>query len=255
MKENFWRFLVFCYSFFPVRFRTLLCRLSFEVDQKRQAEKGLRELILLHDALLYYIDQSAIHYDNGIHPKHRLTRYHQFFVDRLEPGMRVIDVGCGIGAVAYSLSCAGARVTAIDIEKKSIDFAKKHFQHDNLTFVCGDVLNKLPGKRYDVAVLSNFLEHIEDRISLLKALATRLRPALFLIRVPVVNSHWLVPMKRELGLPYFSDSTHFTEYTVESFSCEIQEAGMEIKDLQVNWGEIWAEVIKSADSNGVATGP
>ena len=69
----------------------------------------------------------------------------------------------------------------------------------------------------------------------------------------MIDSHWLVPLKRELGLPYYSDATHFTEYTVESFTREINKAGLYIRELQINWGEIWAVVTNNGDSNSPAS--
>ena len=41
---------------------------------------------------------------------------------------------------------------------------------------------------------------------------------------------------------YFSDSTHFTEYTAESFVEEMRAAALVIAHTQTRWGEIWAEV-------------
>jgi len=240
---------VFCCSFIPGKIRFMLCQIAFAAEQKREPQRALQQLIGLYDSLASYIDGSAIQYEGGIHPKHRLTGYHHFFVDRIVAGAEVIDVGCGIGAVAYSMACSGARVTAIDIDRKDIDKAKKKFDHKNLKFVCGDVRNIPPHQQYDIAVLSNVLEHIDDRIALLKALAVQIQSGILLIRVPLINSHWLVPMKKELGLPYFSDSSHYTEYTVNSFKEEIKESGLAIKYLQINWGEIWAEVTTCADGS------
>ena len=61
----------------------------------------------------------------------------------------------------------------------------------------------------------------------------------------MIDRNWYVPMKKELGLPYYSDETHFTEYTLESFKKEIAEAELSIDHYQINWGEIWA-VIRGA---------
>lgn len=249
MKEKVWQLLLMIYALVPSVIRNLLCRLYFSVAERKEAEDGLRELINMHDQLMQYIDRVAIRYDHGIHPKHRLTQYHKFFIDRIEPGERVVDVGCGIGIVAFLLVQAGADVTGIDVDETSIQRAKKRFRHDNLHFVSGDVTQALPDEHFDVVVMSNLLEHIKNRVTLIKTLQGKYSPRIFLIRVPMINTHWMVPLKGELGLPYFSDSTHFTEYTTESFISEIQEAGLQVHTLQVNWGEIWAEVHIGANSN------
>jgi hypothetical protein len=49
-------------------------------------------------------------------------------------------------------------------------------------------------------------------------------------------------VRSELGLYAYSDPTHFTEYTLDSFEQEMRDAQLSITHYQVNWGEIWAEV-------------
>jgi hypothetical protein len=51
-----------------------------------------------------------------------------------------------------------------------------------------------------------------------------------------------VPLRRELGVEWRLDPTHETEYTLESFTAEVNAAGVTVADLQVRWGEIWATV-------------
>jgi hypothetical protein len=68
----------------------------------------------------------------------------------------------------------------------------------------------------------------------------------FLIRVPLLERDWTIPLRRELGLEWLSDATHFTEYTVPQFESELAAAGLEMVDLQLRWSEIWAEAKRSA---------
>ena len=211
----------------------------------------MRRLLEVEEYLTRQINAVAIRYDDGIHVKHRLMRYHDFFVDRLRPGERVLDIGCGVGAVANSMATrAEAVVTGVDISRDNLATAKKHFRHPNLTFMEGDVLQELPLGSNDTIVMSNVLEHFEGRVEFLKTTQTRINPRRWLIRVPMINRHWLVPMRQELGLPYFSDDTHFVEYTQQSFEEEMQAADMMITDLQINWGEIWAEVRAKESGHG-----
>lgn len=203
----------------------------------------LRALLRVDDLLTRCINRLALPYDGGVHVKHRLMRYHDFFVDRIKPGERVLDIGCGYGAVAYSVaSRAGAVVTGIDLNVGNVAKARQRFQHPGLTFVQGDVLKDLPAGRWDVVLLSNVLEHLDRRVEFLTEVQQRLNPGRWLIRVPMINRDWRVPLRRELGLFYFSDPTHFIEYTQESFEKELLAAGLSITHAQYNWGEIWAEV-------------
>jgi len=47
-------------------------------------------------------------------------------------------------------------------------------------------------------------------------------------------------LRRELGLAYFSDPTHETEYTVEQLRDELFAAGLRVQELVQRWGELWA---------------
>ena len=159
----------------------------------------------------------------------------------------MLDLGCGYGAAAYSIELrSGAMVTGIDLNKDNIALARKRFQHASLTFVEGNALRDLPGDSYDVIVLSNLLEHIERRIEFLLETQQRLNPRRWLIRLPMFNRDWRVPLRKELGMHYFSDGTHCTEYTQESFEEEMRVVGLSITHMQINWSEIWAEVRPNA---------
>ena len=223
-----------------------LFRLWLAAISTKEPKKAMRELLQLDDHLAGEVSEVAICYDgNGTHVKHRLMRYHDFFVERLQPGEQVLDIGCGYGAVAWSMATrAGAIVTGIDLNAENIKMARKLFQHKNLTFIQGDALQNLPPGRFETIVISNVLEHIERRIEFVKTTQDRVQPRRWLIRVPMLNRHWYVPMRKELGMFYFSDRTHHTEYTLQSFEEELRAAGLTITHQEINWGEIWAEAKK-----------
>jgi 2-polyprenyl-3-methyl-5-hydroxy-6-metoxy-1,4-benzoquinol methylase len=213
----------------------------------------MRFLLMLENVVNKLINRLAIPYDGGVHVKHRLMRYHDFFVDRIAPGERVLDIGCGYGAVAYSLAMrAGALVTGVDLNEANVEKARSKFHHPNLTFVHGDARTNLPAGPWDVLVLSNILEHIDRRVPFLTGLQQGLHPSRMLIRVPMIDRDWRVPLRAELGMFHFGDPTHFTEYTAESFEKELIEAGLTIRHVQYNWGEIWAEVMPAQFSGALS---
>jgi 2-polyprenyl-3-methyl-5-hydroxy-6-metoxy-1,4-benzoquinol methylase len=216
--------------------------MMWEAADRSPAESTLRELFTQQDSLALRIDRVAIRYERGLHPKHRLMDYHGFFCDRIRPGERVLDVGCGCGAVAKSMSDRGALVTGIDMDIENIRLAGSWYGDEGIQFLHGDATRDLPPGRFDVVVLSNVLEHIENRKDFLGKIQASAQPDRYLVRVPMITRDWSVAMKRELGLPYFSDPGHFVEYTPESFKAEMSAAGMELRSMVVNWGEIWAEV-------------
>lgn len=206
---------------------------------KEKIFKKLAALSLRLDNWLYKLTSFfSIKAEGGIHPKHRLIGYHNFFLRNISPSQSVLDVGCGNGALARDLAAKAGRVLGIDKEEKKIEEARKNFRRPNLEYAVGDATSFSFEKNFDVVVLSNVLEHIEDRVDFLKKIK-KISPKI-LIRVPMFDRDWRTAYKKELGVSWKSDRTHFTEYTEESFRKELEEAGLEIISLSVRWGEIWA---------------
>jgi len=63
--------------------------------------------------------------------------------------------------------------------------------------------------------------------------------------VPILDRDWTVPLRRELGLPHFSDPEHKLEYDPDLLRAELAEAGWDLVEPQLRWGEIWAEATPS----------
>ena len=218
-------------------YRFWLSVLAAQPDRR----KAVRDVLALYDDTYAAVDRAAIAYDHGVHAKHRLTRYHDFFVDRVRPGERVLDIGAGKGELAFDLvTRAGATVVGIDHDPSHLAFARSHFVHERLTFESGDALERLPAGPFDVVVLSNVLEHIADRSGLLRRVLGEARPRVVLLRVPVHARDWTVPLREEVGLPHFSDPDHEVEYDPDSFRAELASAGLAVTELVLVWGEIWA---------------
>jgi len=222
----------------------LICRVVSIRTKTLSAKEGARFLMYLDRKLYPLQGNAAVRYGNGIHTKHRHMKYHDFFVNRISKKEKVLDIGCGIGAVSYAVAKkTGATVTGIDISRSNIEKAKAEFNHQNIKYIVGDALTDLPQNKFDVVILSNVLEHIDKRVDFLKQLFLISSPKRVLIRVPLFERDWRVPLKKELGIDYRLDSTHFTEYTYKSFLAEMKEAGLTIIHLESRWGEIWAEAV------------
>ncbi len=222
---------------------TLLKRVVSSRVSSQSPDEALRFLFRLDESLYILESMTSVRYDGGVHTKHRHTRYHDFFVNQVHKGERVLDVGCGIGYVSYDVAeRAEAWVVAVDINEGNIQIAKERFSHPRITYKVADALTLPYGEKFDLIVLSNVLEHLDNRPQFLKKLCEAFSPSRILVRVPLFERDWRVPLKEELGMDYRLDSTHFTEYTLESFSDEVSAAGLQITHQEVRWGEIWAVV-------------
>jgi SAM-dependent methyltransferase len=228
----------------PSKRAELLMRLITLSAQKASPTKTLLFLFELENQLYQLEGQASADYGNGIHTKHRHTSYHHFFINNLKPGERVLDIGCGNGFMSYDMvtQVPEVKVVGIELSIENIKFAREHYQHPNLSFIHGDALKELPNEIFDVVTLSNVLEHIEQRVEFLKKIVQQIVPKRLIIRVPLFERDWRVPLKKELGIDYRLDATHFIEYTQEKYFEELRQAGLKATQVEFRWGEIWSVV-------------
>ncbi len=74
----------------------------------------------------------------------------------IEPGARVVDIGCGTGVLAVSSILLGAeKATAVDLDSNAVaitaENAKRNQVDDKLEVFHGNLLDKVEG-RFDIAV-------------------------------------------------------------------------------------------------------
>ena len=144
----------------------------------------------LHDYKAHYIaDADAIVAPEELNPywhaseKRRLETLVRLL--RLRAGARVLDAGCGSGWFAERCRCAGAEVAAMDLGFKGVIGAKTRFPAV-ASFHVGDLYH-LPfqGDYFDVVVLSEVVEHLEDIPAAFSEAARVLKPGgRLLISVP-----------------------------------------------------------------------
>lgn len=234
----FWRLI-------PFKIREFLFTSLLIIESRGNNSKaGLKRVFKIKDKLEWIINERAIKYGNGIHPKHKVTNYHKFFVDRISNGETVLDVGCGNGIVAMDIASQRPKsnVIGVDINAKNIEKAnklKKDALLKNLNFISGDICDQKE-INCDVVILSNIIEHISDRSLFLKKIINRTSAKLFLIRVPLFERDWQIPFRKEIGIYYFSDPDHKIEHSLEEFKKEMSLSKLIVKEVFTIWGEIWA---------------
>ena len=113
----------------------------------------------------------------------------------IEPGMRLLDIGCGSGVFAgRAAQNPSVHVVGIDANPLAIEFAKQQFPHSNLEFHVG-LLNDLdfPNQSFDRISLLEVIEHIYEHqaLELLHTAARLLRPGgRLVISTPNAQSAW-----------------------------------------------------------------
>ena len=230
----FWRFI-------PWKLRNYFFLIPILLEGRGNHIKAFKRLFEIEDNLKWVYNELALRHGNGVHIKHNLMNYYYFFESNIKKNHNVLDIGCGYGAVAISIAknMKQIKVTGIDIDKEKINKAIQNNNVKNLKFIHGDAFEIKPFK-VDVIILSNVLEHIENREDFIIRIKKIFNPSLFLIRVPDFERDWTIPFRKQIGTNYFSDSTHYIEHTEKEFRNEMDHSGLQVISLTKNWSEIWA---------------
>lgn len=69
---------------------------------------------------------------------------------------KVLDLGCGTGALCSVLNEKGLKVTGVDAAEKMLNIAKKRNKDKDISFVLADILKKLPfeDNSFDISIAS-----------------------------------------------------------------------------------------------------
>jgi ubiquinone/menaquinone biosynthesis C-methylase UbiE len=94
-------------------------------------------------------------------PPH-LERRRAFLLERVEPGQRVLDLGCGEGDFAAALAEAGLEVTAADVAERALARARARHGGLHCELVPPHGPFPWPDGAFDVVWASEVIEHVAD---------------------------------------------------------------------------------------------
>jgi ubiquinone/menaquinone biosynthesis C-methylase UbiE len=104
--------------------------------------------------------------DPRILGRRTLQRDHRVLADLLRPGMSVLDVGCGTGAITAGIASAvgpAGRVVGIDRDEGLLAVAKKsHERTPSLTFARSDATELEFSGEFDIVTAARTLQWIAD---------------------------------------------------------------------------------------------
>ena len=104
-------------------------------------------------------------------------------------GMRLLDAGCGTGALSVEAARRGAHVTAVDLSQTLVDLGRERSPRDlgdgRIEFMVGDMLDPALG-RFDYVVGMDSLIHYrpQDTVRVLSGLVQRTRCAVLFTFAP-----------------------------------------------------------------------
>lgn len=130
---------------------------------------------------------------------------------KIKPNEKVLDIGCGIGKLAYRALRKNCEVIGIDYSKDAIAIANKirnslrDEEQKRIKFINDDVLNLAEKEKFDVIFMTDVVEHLYDWQ--LQALFSKLGKILSYPDGRIIihtapnrlNINFLYPLKRFLG--------------------------------------------------------
>jgi SAM-dependent methyltransferase len=105
-----------------------------------------------------------------------------YLLPHLQPGMSVLDVGCGPGTITVELAAlvAPGRVTAVEVTDDVLALARAEAagrQQSNIDFVAGDVhALRFPDDTFDVVHAHQVLQHLADPVRALREMRRVCKP-------------------------------------------------------------------------------
>jgi 2-polyprenyl-3-methyl-5-hydroxy-6-metoxy-1,4-benzoquinol methylase len=99
----------------------------------------------------------------------------RFLLAAVDPGMRVLDLGCGEGAFAAELLRAGADVLAVDVAEEPLRRARAAHPELRTQLIDGEAEWELDDASFDVVWAGEVIEHVADTARWLSELRRVLR--------------------------------------------------------------------------------
>ena len=152
-------------------------------------------------------------------------RYAAWLFRLIEPflGTRVLEVGCGIGAITEKLLARAEHVVGIEPnEACRRELAARLGANPRFHCLAATLEACAPGvlaaHRVDTIVLVNVLEHIADDGAMMRRLAALARPAARIVLIVPAGPSVYGPIDRAVG--------HFRRYSRASLSALFAQAGL-----------------------------
>ena len=170
-----------------------------------------------------------------IHPKHLVQAPgHDWYVEFLNPGDVVLDVGCNNGAHTVSAARRAASVFGMDYDADQLRVAAATARSrglDNVQVFAWDLTRPFPfpDGHFDAALFLDVIEHLDERQPVLREIRRVLKPGgRLLVSGPNRESRWRERLRRA-GLFAFQDEDHKVEYTRGEFLAEVEAAGFVVE--------------------------
>ncbi len=147
--------------------------------------------------------------------------------------VNVLDVGCGVGTLAFYLANKGCAVDAFDISSSAIAICKEFKSYSgmkNIQFYNRNVSNLTTKNKYDLVLCTEVIEHIPDDKQFLKSVSKLMKKNGFLVlstpslHAPLYRLGFLKKFDTEVG--------HLRRYEMEGLVSLIEKSGFKVVETR-----------------------
>jgi SAM-dependent methyltransferase len=157
------------------------------------------------------IDQSGTSLDTALHQARYLWARDMF----CQPGMDVLDLGCGTGFGVALLAEVAGNVVGVDFSDEGLAMAADRYARDNGRYVKADLTSTelvaaVGREQFDLVTSMETIEHLEDYFTFVASAAQVLRPGgIFVVGTP----------NRRMTYEQFPNRQHMDPSHVQEFTC------------------------------------
>jgi 2-polyprenyl-3-methyl-5-hydroxy-6-metoxy-1,4-benzoquinol methylase len=166
----------------------------------------------------------------GLEPAHFSVRL-AFLLDHVEPGGRVLDLGCGEGHLAAELHRAGVAVVGVDVADEPLRRARARHPALDLRLIASDGPWELEDSSFDLVWAGEVIEHVADTAGWLSEVRRVLRSGgSLLLSTPAHSSISLLGLVLRPGSfdAHFDPlSEHLRFYTARTMRRLLDDFGFE----------------------------
>ncbi len=145
-------------------------------------------------------------------------------------GKHILEIGCNTGEFCALLKAHGALPFGIDLNVSAIKIAEKRFP--KIRFKCLPIEKFRTRQRFDIAIMIDVIEHLENPVAALKKTRALLKKNGFLL-ISTGNG-WDYVSKAKCffqRIPFLFDPTHTCEFNFLSLKNALERSGFRIKKM------------------------
>lgn len=175
-----------------------------------------------------------------------LEAYHEFLFKKLKMSgsCRVADYGCGIGSFSFLLTQRFSHVTAVNMNKKQLDMARRTAKSrniGNITFVEQDIMETSFKEEFDAIFIIDVDPHIPDKKRMLEVAVKALKKNGKIVLLPWCKPEKVSAAANMLIIQPFNAAWGFTyQETPQNYLRYFKDFGLKVvysKDLTKEIGK------------------